>query len=158
VPLLYVESSIVSYLRKKTSPQIVAAARQVLTRRWWDEERSHYDLVTSQYVVDEVADGDSELAQERLALLQGIPRLQLEPRIDVIAEEIMSRATLPAKAQLDALHIACAAHHEIDYLLTWNCTHIANARILPKIQEALANLNCFVPTICTPEEMVDDEE
>jgi hypothetical protein len=115
-------------------------------------------LVASQYVIDEIADGDPQLAQERLGLLQEVPLLHLDAEIDAIAEEIMSRAILPLKAQLDALHIACASHHRIDYLLTWNCKHIANARILPRIQQTLSDMHCFIPMICTPEEMVDDEQ
>ena len=158
MPRVYIETSIVSYLRQPTSGQIITAARQLLTRRWWEEERSHYELVTSQYVIDEAADGDPRLARERLDSLAGIPLLQLGPEIDAIAEEITSRAILPSKAQVDALHIAAAAHHRIDYLLTWNCTHIANARILPGIRDVLSDLGCFVPIICTPEEMVDDDQ
>ena len=113
--------------------------------------------MTSQYVIDEAADGDPQLAEERLESLDDIPLLQLGPDIDAIASEIMSRAILPPKAQVDALHIATAAHHGIDYLLTWNCTHIANARILPRIHRVLAEMNRFIPMICTPEEMLDDE-
>ena len=108
-------------------------------------------------MIDEAADGDPLLAQERLDSLDAIPLLQLGPEIDAIASAIVSRAILPPKAQVDALHIATAAHHRIDYLLTWNCTHIANARILPRIQGLLAEMHCFVPLICTPEEMLDDE-
>ena len=157
MPRIYIETSIVSYLRQRPSAQIVAAARQILTRRWWDNERSHYDLVTSQYVLDEASYGDPVLSQERLDALANIPLLQLGNEIDAIAMEIMSRAILPSKAQIDSLHIATAAHHRIDYLLTWNCTHIANARILPNIHRVLNDLGCFIPIICTPEEMVDDD-
>ena len=157
MPRVYIETSIVSYLRQRSSGQVVTAARQLLTRRWWESERFNFELVTSQYVIDEAADGDPQLAQERLESLGDIPLLQLGPDIDAIASEIMSRAILPPKAQVDALHIATAAHHGIDYLLTWNCTHIANARILPRIHRVLAEMNCFVPMICTPEEMLDDE-
>ena len=158
MPRVYIETSIVSYLRQRPSGQVVAAARQILTRRWWDDERTNYELVTSQYVIDEAADGDPHLAQERLDSLDDIPLLQLGPDIDAVAAEIMSRAILPPKAQVDALHIATAAHHRIDYLLTWNCTHIANARILPGIQSVLVDMNCWVPIICTPAEMLDDDE
>lgn len=154
---VYIETSIVSYLRPIHSAQVVAAARQILTRRWWDGERQNYGLVTSQYVLDEAAVGDATLAADRLKALDGIPLLPLEPQIGVIATAIMSKAILPPKAQVDALHIAIAAHHRIDYLLTWNCTHIANARILPRIHEALSELGSYIPIICTPEEMVDDE-
>lgn len=157
MPRVYIETSIVSYLRQRSSGQVVTAARQLLTRRWWESERFNFELVTSQYVIDEAADGDPQLAEERLESLDDIPLLQLGPDIDAIASEIMSRAILPPKAQVDALHIATAAHHGIDYLLTWNCTHIANARILPRIHRVLAEMNCFVPMICTPEEMLDDE-
>ena len=154
---VYIETSIVSYLRQRPSGQVVAAARQLLTRRWWEEERGHFELVTSQYVIDEAADGDSRHAQDRLQSLDGISLLQLGPEINSIAREIVSRAILPPKAQVDALHIATASHHRIDYLLTWNCTHIANARILPRIHRVLLEMNGFIPMICTPEEMLDDE-
>ena len=157
MPRVYIETSIVSYLQQRSSGQVVTAARQLLTRRWWESERFNFELVTSQYVIDEAADGDPQLAQERLESLADIPLLQLGPDIDAIASEIMSRAILPAKAQVDALHLATVAHHRIDYLLTWNCTHIANARILPRIHRVLAEMNCFIPIICTPEEMLDDE-
>ena len=133
------------------------SARQLLTHRWWNDERGNYELVTSQYVIDEASDGDPALAVERLQSLDGIPLLPLDPPIGVIANEIMSRAILPPKASIDALHIAMVAHHRIQYLLTWNCKHIANAKILPRIYEVLTDLGCPIPIICTPEEMVDDD-
>ncbi len=153
---VYIETSIVSYLRQRPSSQVVMAARQLLTHQWWNEERGNYELVTSQFVLDEAAAGDSVLAAERLQALEGIPLLQRDAQIGVIAREIMSRAILPPKATVDALHIAMVAHHGIDYLLTWNCKHIANAKILPRIHEVLTDMGCWIPLICTPEEMVDD--
>ena len=157
MPRVYIETSIVSYLRQRPSGQVVTAARQLLTRRWWESERANFELVISQYVIDEASDGDPLLAQERLDSLEGIASLQLGPEIDTIARAIMAGTILPPKAQIDALHIATAAYHRIDYLLTWNCTHIANARILPRIHRILSERNCFIPLICTPEEMLDDE-
>lgn len=152
---VYIETSIVSYLRQRPSSQVIMAARQLLTRQWWDEERTKYELVTSQYVIDEASAGDPMLAAERLQSLDGIPLLPLDSQIDGIANEIVSRAILPPKASFDALHIAAAAHHQVQYLLTWNCKHIANARILPRIHEVLTELGCPIPIICTPAEMVD---
>ena len=154
---VYIETSIVSYLQQRPSSQVVIAARQLLTHQWWDNERGNYELVTSQYVIDEASDGDPTYAAERLQSLNGIPLLPLETQIGVIANEIMSRAILPPKASIDALHIAMVAHHRIQYLLTWNCKHIANAKILPRIHDALIDLGCPIPIICTPEEMVDDD-
>lgn len=153
---LYIETSIVSYLRQRPSSRVVMAARQLLTHQWWNDERGNYELVTSQYVMDEASDGDPVLAAERLRSLDGIPLLPIELQIGVIANEIISRAILPPKATIDALHIAMVAHHRIQYLLTWNCTHIANARILPRIHQVLTDLGLPIPIICTPEEMVDD--
>ena len=106
MPTLYIETSIVSYLRQQLSSQVVAAARQLLTRKWWDEERSNYELVTSQYVLDETSAGDPTLAAERVQSLDGIPLLPLDPQIAVIANEIVSRAILPPQGTIDALHIA----------------------------------------------------
>jgi len=141
-------------LRQKPSSQVVTAARQLLTRRWWDSEREDYELVVSQYVVDEASAGDPTLAAQRLETLEGIPLLPNAPEIPQIAAEIMSLGVLPAKAQVDALHIAAVAHHRIQYLLTWNCKHIANAKILPSIHNVLTDLGIPIPIICTPEEML----
>jgi hypothetical protein len=154
---VYIETSIVSYLRQKPSTQVVTAARQLLTHRWWDDERQNYELVVSQYVVDEASAGDPALAAERLEMLEGIPLLPNAREIPQIAAEIMSLGVLPAKAQVDALHIAAVAHHRIKYLLTWNCKHIANAKILPNIHHVLTELGIPIPMICTPEEMLGDD-
>lgn len=154
---VYVETSIVSYLRQKQSSQIVTAARQLLTHRWWNEERSLYELVISQYVIDEASAGNPTLAAERIKLLDGIPLLPHAPEIVTIADEILSLGVLPEKAQVDALHIAAVAYHEIQYLLTWNCKHIANAKILPRIHDWLGRQGIPIPIICTPEELLGDE-
>ena len=154
---VYIETSIVSYLRQRPSAQVVMAARQLLTHEWWNNERSKYELVVSQYVIDEASAGDPTLAEERLESLDGIPLLPLAPEIAQIADEIMNRAILPAKARTDALHIAIVAHHRIQYLLTWNCRHIANATILPRIHRLLNDLSIPIPIICTPEEMIADD-
>lgn len=153
---VYIETSIVSYLRQRPSSQVVMVARQLLTHQWWNEERENYDLVTLQYVIDEASSGDPTLAAERLESLEGIPLLGLDRQVEEIAEEIIRRAILLPKASVDALHIAVAACHVIGYLLTWNCTHIANARILPRVYDVLRDMGCAIPVICTPEEMVDD--
>jgi len=157
MPTIYIETSIVSYLRQQPSTQVITVARQVLTHQWWNHERANYELVTSQYVIDEASDGDPDLADERLESLDGIPLPPADPDIEIIANEIISRAILPQKAVIDALHIAITAHHRINYLLTWNCRHIANAKILPRIHAVLNDLSVPIPIICTPEEMVEDD-
>jgi hypothetical protein len=108
MPTVYIESSIISYLRQKPSADLINAARQLLTTRWWMNERSGYELVISQYVLDEIAAGDPGLAAERIAAVDGIPVLPPAPEIPPIASAIMVRAILPPRAQVDALHIAAA--------------------------------------------------
>lgn len=157
MPTLYVETSVVSFLRARPSSHVVSAAHQVITQRWWTEERHKYELVTSQYVIDEASQGDPSLAAERLAALAGIPLLEVSDEIPTLADELIAATVLPAKARLDALHICAASFYHLDYLLTWNCSHIANARILPQIRKVLSELGYELPIVCTPEEMVDDE-
>ena len=154
---VYIETSVISYLRQRQSTDIVRAAHQILTYRWWESEREKYQLVVSPYVVDEASAGDPTLAAERLRSLDGIPLLPGAPEINQIASELMARAILPPKAAVDALHIATVAHHRIQYLLTWNCKHIANAKILPRIHQVLTDLRVPIPIICTPEELLGDD-
>jgi len=111
----------------------------------------------SQYVLDEASAGDPTLAAERIQALAGIPLLPNAPEIIRIANEIMTRAILPPKAQVDALHIATVAHHRIQYSLTWNCKHIANAQILPRIHQVLTDSGVPIPVICTPEELLGND-
>ena len=151
---VYIETSIVSYLRQRPATHVVTAARQLLTHQWWNDERQNYDVVVSQYVIDEGSAGDPVLAAERLESLDGIPILPAAIEIPQIASKIMASGVLPAKAQVDALHIAAVAHYRIQYLLTWNCKHIANARNLPRIHDLLNQLGIPIPIICTPEEML----
>jgi hypothetical protein len=155
---VYIETSIVSYLRQRPSGQVIAAARQLMTDRWWNRYRHQYDLVTSQYVLDEATLGDPMLAAERLQALAGIPLLELPTAIPQLATEIVARAILPTTALVDAFHIAAVAFHGIDYLLTWNCTHIANARIFPKVRDLLLELGYPVPIFCTPAEMLGEDD
>ncbi|MEZ5939870.1 MAG: type II toxin-antitoxin system VapC family toxin [Planctomycetaceae bacterium] len=154
---VYIETSIISYLRQKPSSQVVTAARQLLTHRWWSGEREKYQLVVSQYVIDEASAGDPTLAADRLLALDGIPLLPNDPAIPQIAAEIMAIGVLPPNAQVDALHIAAVAHHRVQYLLTWNCKHIANAKIFPRIHGVLKRLAIPIPIICTPEELLGDD-
>ncbi len=153
---VYIETSIISYLRARSSLLIQSVAKQIVTRRWWEEERHNYQLVTSHYVVAEASVGNPALAAERLAALSGIPMLPESEEVAVLAERLLEAALLPPKARVDALHLCVAAFHRIDYLMTWNCSHMANARILPRIRVILSELGYQLPIVCTPEEMIDD--
>ena len=156
-PTLYVESSIVSYLRARPSGHVISAARQLVTQRWWQQERQNYQLFTSDYVIIEISRGDRILASDRINTVTGIPTLAITPEIPTLATELLRHHVLPEIARLDALHIATATVHQLDYLLTWNCTHIANERILPGVRNVIRALGYRMPVVCTPEELLDDE-
>jgi predicted nucleic acid-binding protein len=150
---VYIETSIVGYLTARSRDAVIFQARQELTREWWFGRRKDYELVVSELVLDEAARGDEEAAAERLRLLAGIPILLTEdPRIDAVADELLAAHLLPEKARSDAMHVATAAVHAVDYLLTWNCKHLANANTLPKVYRLLTERGYFPPLIVTPEE------
>ena len=124
---VYIETSIVSHATARPSPVPATAVLQEQARRWMEEQRPLYDVITSQLVIDEAAMGDPDAAARRLQMLDGIPVLPTNPDADTIADEIVGRSMMPATARIDALHVALAALAGVQYLLTQNCTHIANA-------------------------------
>jgi predicted nucleic acid-binding protein len=131
---VYVETSISSYLTARPSRDVRAAAWQQLTAQWWDEARANYDLFTSELTVVEASAGNPEAAERRLQSMKEIPELEIDEEVQRLAERLIAEGGVPAAAQADALHIAVAAVHRIDYLLTWNCRHIDNAEKKPIIR------------------------
>jgi hypothetical protein len=153
-------SSFVSYLTAvpRESRDPIAAAHQQVTIEWWPRRRSDFDLVVSQVVVDEVQMGDPAFAKNRLDVVAALPRLLVTDQATALARSILSKGVLPQKAFPDALHIAIATVHQIDYLLTWNCKHIANVEVLPRIADLCEDLDLVLPMICTPEELLGVED
>lgn len=151
---VYIETSIVSHATARPSLVPATAVLQEQARRWMEEQRPLYDVVTSQLVIDEAAMGDPDAAARRLQMLEGIPVLPANPDADTIAEEIVGRSMMPATARIDALHVALAALAGVQYLLPQNCTHIANARELPRIYRLLEELGLSGMLICTPIEFL----
>ena len=153
-PKVYVETTIVSYLSALPSRDIVMAAHQQLTREWW-ARRERFDLFASRPVWDEAARGDAEAAAKRLAALDGIPVLLVSDEASEFADRLLATTILPVKSATDALHVAIAVLSGMDYLLTWNCTHIANAAIRGRIEQACRAAGMQAPIICTPEELTE---
>jgi predicted nucleic acid-binding protein len=154
-PTVYVETSVVSYLTALGSRDVVLVAQQELTRTWW-ASRVDFSLFASRFVRDEASAGDAAAARRRLDALHGIPLLDITEDAIQLAARLVSDGGLPAKARVDALHVAVATVHGMDYLLTWNCKHIANASLRGKI-EAICKASGFLPTtICTPFELPKD--
>jgi hypothetical protein len=132
------------------------ASNQQLTREWWTRRSQDFELCVSQFVLDEASLGDPEAARRRLEFLANVPLLDASDEVHILAEELYQRIPLPAKARTDSLHIAIAAVNGIDYLLTWNCTHIANATTRPIIELICRKSGHEPPIICTPQELLKE--
>ncbi|MBL7219544.1 MAG: type II toxin-antitoxin system VapC family toxin [Phycisphaerae bacterium] len=154
---IYIETSIPSYLTARPSRDVRTAAWQQITTQWWDQEKPKYDLFTSELVLAEASAGDPDAAQRRLSSLEGIPELALTDEAKVLASRLMSGGGIPAHAQADALHVATASVHEMDFLLTWNCRHIDNAARKPIVRAICDASGYTCPEICTPLELLSED-
>jgi len=152
---LYIETSVVSYLTARPSTDPLRSARQDMTRAWW-ATRSSYRLFSSQFVLDEARLGNPEAAARRLSALGETAVLRLTPEAWVLAFDLLARGGLPSTAYTDAAHVALAAVHGLDRLLTWNCSHIANPTRSSKIQAACEARGFTLPILCTPAEMMEE--
>ncbi len=154
---VFIETTIPSYYVARRSRDIVQAARQELTIEWWDNHRSQYELLSSQVVLDEAARGEETMAERRLEMLANVPLLVITEPVIEVAEDLLQDGVIPKRATDDAFHIACAGVHRVDFLLTWNCAHIANPHNRHRIEQCLARHQLGMPVICTPEEFIGDD-
>lgn len=151
-PRVYVETSVISYLAAWPSRDLVVAAHQQITQEWWGK-RDRFDLYASPLVVSEAARGDANAAQRRLALLQDIPSVEMNAAVNVLGRQLVQQLALPPNALDDAFHVAAATVHGLGFLVTWNCTHIANLQTRRKI-ESICRACGFEPCVIgTPEEL-----
>ncbi|MBE9122477.1 type II toxin-antitoxin system VapC family toxin [Tychonema sp. LEGE 07199] len=151
---LYIETSILGYLTARSTKNLILAANIEVTKDWWEYRRSAFTMYISQAVLNEVAQGDTEIGVQRMELLRGVPLLELNRAVRDLASQFLTRSNLPPKAHIDAIHIAAATVHGLDYLLTWNCKHIANAQIQGKLAEISFDCGYELPILCTPYELL----
>ena len=149
-PRLYLETTIPSYLTAWPSRDQSIAEKQEITKEWWRDRKSEFELFISEIVYLECAAGDSAAAKERLEVIEGIPWLDNLDEVTELAEAIMASGALPEKAATDAAHIAMSAVHEIEFLMTWNCSHIANGQIIKVIRRVCAAHGYDCPEVRTP--------
>ncbi len=154
MPSVYLETTIISYLASDPSRDLISAAHQQITHDWWKNYRQKFDLYISQVVLNEMSLGDPKVAEKRLELAQNIPFLALTPEVVELAKSLVTRGPLPKNAEDDALHISLAAVHGIDYLLTWNCKHIANLFIQRDLEKILLRFGLRLPQIGNPEALM----
>ena len=155
---VYIETSIASYFTARPARDLLAAAWQSATIRWWETQRQRFELFTSQLVVDESNEGHPEAAQRRLDALSGLQHLSLPDAVTELATALLTEGALPQKAIDDALHVAVCAYHGVDYLLTWNCRHLDNAEMKPLMRSVCAVHGYACPEICTPLELMGDDD
>ena len=153
---VYLETSLISYLTSKPSRDLVAAAHQQISHHWWDTQRSNFEIYVSQLVYEEASKGNQEASNKRLKLLANLTILELNENAYNLANDFVLRNMIPTKFIEDAFHISIATVHGMDYLLTWNCKHIANASIQHKIEEVCREHGFINPIICTPEELMGE--
>lgn len=152
---VYIETTVVSYLTARPVRDVIQLARQAVTEQWWREYRPDCEAYVSELVVAEAGEGDREAAQRRLALLAGLPRLPLTDEAIVLAKMLLRARAIPLAAEDDAAHVALAAVHGMDVLLTWNCRHIANVMAGPMIREIISRAGHRPPTITTPDGLIE---
>ena len=153
---VYLETSVISYLAGRLSSNLLTAACQQVTSQWWAERRYDYDLFISELVVREARAGNPDAANRRLEYMKELAELTITEEVKQLTTALISDGSFPPRAQADALHVAIAAVHKVDYLLTWNCRHIDNPATKPKIRSSCSATGFTCPEICTPIEIMEE--
>lgn len=154
-PKVYIETSVISYYAGNPSRDLIILAHQHLTTMWWEKALPKVELYISEFVRTEIIKGDQTASKKRLEACKLFSVLATSPELESLAEDYFRKLQLPAAAKLDAYHIACATIYQLDYLLTWNCAHIANATLKKQIEKINESFGFETPVICTPEELLE---
>jgi predicted nucleic acid-binding protein len=154
-PTVYIETTVISYLTARPSRDLVRAAQQQITREWWDQ-RGRYELFVSELVLAEASVGDATAAADRLGATEGLAVLRISLQADALAEALVSKLAIPPSALRDAVHVAVCAANGLEYLLTWNCRHLANLHQRAKIEQVCREAGFVPPIIGTPNELLEE--
>ena len=158
-PRAYIETTVVSYLTAWPSRDVVIAGHQQITRDWWRTASDRFELVASQLVINEASAGDPDAARHRLTTLESVALLDATEEAQELAQRLIESGAIPKTAAEDAAHIAIAVTNGAEYLVTWNCRHIANATMRSQIETTCRNAGYAPAVICTPDElMVPDND
>ena len=156
-PTVYIETSLVSYLVARPSRDVVIAGYQQVTREWWTNARDRFELVASELVVKEARAGDAQAARARVELLESVTLLDATEDAVALTRKLLDLGAVPRKAADDAAHIAIAVTNGVDYLVTWNFRHIANAAMRSRIESVCRSVGYQPTTICTPNELMEPD-
>ena len=158
-PRVYIDNSVISYLTAKPGRDTVAVARQIVTIEWWEKAFEYYDLVVSDFVIEEARSGNPDAAERRLAAIKDLPSVDTDdPAVESLAKALTDRKALPATARFDALHIAVAACNGVEFLITWNYKHLANPVQMDIVERVCADAGYPSPRIVTPDQLTVDNE
>jgi predicted nucleic acid-binding protein len=157
-PTIYIETSVISYLTSRPSRDLVVAGHQQITTEWWERDLPKFTAMISPVVIDEISQGDPEAAAKRREAVAGMQLLTVNAPVLSLAAKYFVNLGLPENGRIDALHLAVAAHNAVNYLVTWNCRHIANGKVMRRLAEMNLTLEVSTPTICTPEELLEYQE
>jgi len=157
VPTVYVETTIPSYLTAAPSRDLVVAAQQQITREWWATAKDRFELFVSEAVLQEIRAGDPDMTARRMQIVDGLPVLDVTSQVDSLVEVYQERLGLPDRARPDIVHIAISVAYELDYLLTWNCAHIANGHVIRSLMEVNHVLGRFTPLLLTPDQLLQPQ-
>jgi hypothetical protein len=152
---VYVETTIISYLVAQAGRDLVVSAHQQITREWWTSAHKRFRLFISEAVSEEISIGDSKAAARRREAIQGLPVLELNEDVRELVRYYEKKLGLPEKAKADLVHIGFSVAYEMDYLLTWNCSHIANGETIRRLLQLNRLIKRRVPVILTPEELLE---
>ncbi|MGK5092358.1 type II toxin-antitoxin system VapC family toxin [Deltaproteobacteria bacterium TL4] len=155
-PTVYIETTVISYLTSRPSRDLIVAGHQQITQDWWENELPKFEAFISTFVLDEIFQGDRVAANKRIQVVQGFSILQSSTQVVELAERYNQALNIPQKSELDALHLAIATGQGIDYLVSWNCKHIASGRVRLLIESINNELGIRTPVICTPEELMEE--
>jgi predicted nucleic acid-binding protein len=154
LPSLYIETTIPSYATARDSRDVVRLVRQIVTRAFWEDKRHSFRLFVSQAVVNECGRGDPEAAQRRLEFINGIESYPVTAEILRLAEIYQKLLNIPAQARVDCIHLATCVTRHIDYLLTWNCTHLGPIA-QKKIRDYNEKYGLWTPLLVTPDTIAE---
>jgi predicted nucleic acid-binding protein len=155
---VYIETTIVGHIAGRLHPDPYVAVRQQVTRDWWRDDASKYTLYISQLVIEECSDGDPAAAAERLNVVRDVDLLESSNEVDDLADALIVGKAIPASEPRDAFHIAIATVNGVNYLLTWNFRHIANATLRGCIEQICRDAGFEPPIICTPDELMGADD
>ena len=155
-PTPYMETTVPSYLLAEPSRDLVASARQEITRAWWRRDHARFAVSVSEGVLEEAEQGDRRAARKRLEFLSAFPVLDVTPEVLRLTQLYIQKRIVPLEKPRDAAHLAFASAYHMRFLCTWNFRHIANAFAVDRLRELNEKEGLFTPLVCTPEELLGE--